>query len=269
MPIHTSVPIKAIDQSNFHEIDERVTGLAFDIHNELGKYLDEGLYQCELARRCRAMGFDVVHEPELQITASLDDFAKSYFADLLVNQSVIVETKAVAALVTAHTGQTLNYLFLCGLQHGTLLNFRTDRVEHEFVSTRLTPTDRQRYELNLTDWKPMSPECSQLKQHLLRCVDEWGVFLDPLLYRDALVHFLGGEAQVVRKVPIHSQGEYIGSQEMRLLNDKVAFAVTTATHHPQLLLEHQQRFLTHTPLDAIQWINLHHHKIVFRTITRK
>lgn len=138
MPIHTSVPIKAISHDAFHEIDEQVTGLAFDIHNDFGKYLDESLYQCELARRCRAIGFDVVHDPELQMTASLDDFAKTYFADLLVNQSVIVETKAIAALTPTHTGQILNYLFFCGLHHGTLINFRTDRVEHEFVSTRLT-----------------------------------------------------------------------------------------------------------------------------------
>ena len=72
------------------------------------------------------------------------------------------------------------------------------------------------------------------------------------IYRDALIHHFGGEVQVVRKVPIHSSGEYIGSQEMRLLNDRIAFAVTTATHHSQPLLEHQRRFLAHTPLDAIQ-----------------
>ena len=267
MPLHTSVPIKAIEQSDFHEIDEKVTGLAYDIHNEFGRYLDESLYQCELARRCRVMGFDVVHEPELKMTASLDDFSKSYFADLLINQSVIVETKAVAALIPAHAGQALNYLFLCGLHHGSLLNFRSERVQHEFVSTRLTPADRLRYELDLSDWIPQSPKCEHLQNHFIHCLNEWGAFLDPLLYRDALTHSLGGEAQVVRNVPVYSHGEMIGCQEMRLIADDIAFAVTTATHHPGSLLEHQRRFLSHTKLKAIQWINLHHHKITFRTIT--
>ena len=269
MPLHTSVPIKAIEQSDFHEIDEKVTGLAYDIHNEFGRYLDESLYPCELARRCRVMGFDVVHEPELKMTASLDDFSKSYFADLLINQSVIVETKAVAALMPAHTGQTLNYLLLCGLHHGSLFNFRTDRVQHEFVSTRLTPADRLRCELDSSEWSSLSPECELLKHHFVRCVEEWGAFLDPLLYRDALTHFLGGIAQVVRDVPVYSQGEKIGCQEMRLITDDIAFAVTTATHHPGPLLEHQRRFLSHTQLKAIQWINLHHHKITFRTIMHR
>lgn len=269
MPIHTSVPIKAIDQSVFHEIDEKVTGLAYDIHNEFGRYLDESLYQCELARRCRAIGYDVIHEPELRMTASLDDFVKDYFADLLINQSVIVETKAVATLVPAHTGQILNYLLLCGLHHGSLLNFRTERVQHEFVSTRLTPADRVRYELDSSEWSPLSRECELLKDHFVRCVKEWGAFPDPLLYRDALTHFLGGPASVVRNVPVYSQGEMIGSQEMRLITDDIAFAVTAATHHPDSLLEHQRRFLSHTKLKAIQWINLHHHKITFRTITHR
>ena len=269
MPIWTSFPIKIIDQETFHQIDRQVTGLAFDIHNEFGRYLDEKLYQTELARRCQRAGLEVIHDPELHMTASLDGFSKKYFADLLVNQGAVVETKAVASLDPAHTGQTLNYLFLCGLHHGTLLNFRTDRVQHEFVSTRLTMADRLRYDFDLHDWKPQTAECDQLKHHLNRCLAEWGAFLDPLLYRDALTHFLGGEERLVRQVPIHSQGEVIGSQEMRLLTNEVAFSVTAATHHPSAIFDHQQRFLAHTPLKAIQWINLNHHKIEIRTITRK
>ncbi len=82
-----------------------MTGLAFDIHNEFGRYLDESLYQAELTRRCRDRGLDV--EPEMQIDVSLEDFKKSYFADHLINGGVIVEGKAVSALNSAHKGQTL------------------------------------------------------------------------------------------------------------------------------------------------------------------
>ncbi len=268
MPIRTSIPIRVPTQTEFQEIDNCVTGLAFDIHNEFGRYLDEGLYQCELARRCRSLGFDVVSTPELQMTASLDEFSKDYFADLLVNRCVIVETKTVAALAPTHTGQTLNYLFLCSLHHGTLLNFRSDRVQHRFVSTGLTMTERMRYELNFADWMPQSAKCEQLQQHFQRCLHEWGAFLDPLLYRDALTHSLGGAAQVVRKVPVYSKNEVIGLQEMRLITDEIAIAITAATHHPQAILEHQRRFLAHTKLKAIQWINLNHHDISLTTITR-
>lgn len=264
MPIHVHHPIEVFDQERFHRVDKVVTGIAFDIHNEFGRYLDERLYQRELARRCLAAGLAV--EPELRMTASLDDFSKDYFADHLVNAGVIVETKAVAALTPAHTGQTLNYLFLCGLHHGTLLNFRPERVQHEFVSTSLKPADRRRFEVVADDWHPVCPQCDRLRSHLLRMLAEWGTHLDPLLYRDALTHFLGGEAQVTREISVESEGGSLGGQTMHLLADDIAFSVTASTHHPESVGEHQRRFLHHTRLRALQWVNLNHSRIELRTL---
>jgi len=266
MPIQTSSPIQVLDQESFHRVERRVTGIAFEIHNEFGRYLDERLYQRELTRRLREAGFDV--EPELRMAVSLEDFRKDYYADLLVSQGVIIETKAVEALSPAHKGQTLNYLFLCGLYHGALLNFRTERVQREFVSTRLTPEHRRQFSIIDQEWKPLSPECNRLGQLLSWLLREWGAFLDPLLYRDALTHFLGGENQIVREIDVQSGSTIIGTQTMRLLTDEIAFSLTTATHRPRAVFEHQQRFLRHTPLRAIQWINLNHHQIEFRTIER-
>jgi GxxExxY protein len=264
MPIQTSVPIRIFDQESFHQVDRRVTGMAFDIHNEFGRFLDENLYQGELTRRCRASGLAV--QAELEISVSLGDFNKYYFADHLINQGVIIETKTAAALSTAHKGQTLNYLFLCGLHHATLLNFRTERVLHEFVSTRLTSADRHRYEVVALDWKPLTARCQELQKVMHQLLNEWGAFLDPVLFRDALTHFLGGEERVVREISVQSDGERIGTQKTHLLTDDIAFSVTASTHRPDLVLEHQRRFLNHTPLRAIQWINLNHHQIEFRTI---
>ena len=267
MPIHVSRPIEVFDQERFHQVDRQVTGLAFAIHNQFGRYLDEKLYQRELTRRCRAAGMNV--EAELRITASLDDFSKDYLADHLVNGGVIIEAKAASTLIPAHTGQTLNYLFLCGLHHATLLNFRTDRVQHKFVSTKLTPGDRQHYEVVAAGWRTVSPECDRLRSLLLRMLAEWGTHLDPLLYRDALTHFLGGETRVVREVGVNSEGASLGGQTMHLLTEDIAFSVTASTHQPESVFEHQQRFIRHTPLRAIQWVNFNHSQIELRTIERR
>jgi hypothetical protein len=113
--------------------------------------------------------------------ASLDGFSKDYYADQLIDQGVIIECKTARALCDSHRGQTLNYLFLCGLHHGTLLNFRTERVEHEFVSTRLTPDRRHRYELVLLEWKSLTPRCVEMRELMGRMLGEWGAFLDPSL----------------------------------------------------------------------------------------
>jgi GxxExxY protein len=267
MPIQTAVPIRVFDQERFHQVDKRVTGIAFDIHNEFGRFLDERLYQGELTRRCRDQGFDV--EPEIRISVTLGDFAKSYFADHLIDRGVIIETKAVVGLNPAHKGQTLNYLFLCGLHHATLLNFRTERVQHEFVSTRLTSTNRRQFEIVASHWKPLTAGCRQMRELLQPMLAEWGAFLDPILYRDGLIHFLGGEDRVGRDISVTSDGEVIGRQKMHLLADEVAFSVTASTHRPDSVLDHQRRFLGHTSLRAIQWINLNHKLIELRTIERQ
>jgi GxxExxY protein len=266
MPIHTAVPIRAFDQDAFHPIDRRVTGIAFDIHNEFGRYLEEKLYQRELTRRMREAGLSV--EPEMKMTLTFGDFSKEYFADHLVENGVLLETKAASGLTLAHQGQLLNYLFLCGLQHGSLLNFRTERVQHQFVSTKLTLPLRRQTQVILTRWQPLSTACRQMQDIFVQLLNDWGAFLDPLLYRDACVHFLGGQARACRDIPIHSVGETIGTQAIYLLTDDIAFSVTASTHRPDSIHQHQRRFLQHTPLQAIQWVNLNHHKVEFQTITK-
>jgi GxxExxY protein len=266
MPIHTAIPIRVFDQESFHHIDKRVTGLAFDIHNEFGRYLDERLYQAELTRRCHMLGFEV--EPELQIDATLGDFSKSYFADHLINGGVIVETKVVSALSAAHKAQVLNYLFLCGLHHATLLNFRPERVQHEFVSTSLTHEDRRQYVIVASRWKPLTAGCRKLHDCLHHLLAEWGAYLDPILYRDGLTHFLGGDERVIRQIGVISGGAVVCTQKVHTVTEDIAFSVTASIHRPELVFEHQRRFLRHTSLRALQWVNLNHKRIELCTIER-
>jgi GxxExxY protein len=265
VPIETSVPIVVFDQESFHQVDRRVTGIAFDIHNEFGRYLDEVLYKRELTSRSRAAGFTA--DSEVCITVSLDDFSKDYYIDHLVSQGVIIESKTVSALAPAHRGQTLNYLFFCGLHHATLLNFRTHRVQHEFVSTQLTFANRRHFKLTTNAWTPLTPSCHKLYEVMLCLLDDWGAYLDPILYRDALAHFICSEENIHREVDVHSCAEVIGTQKAHLITNDIAFSVTTSTHQPESVYSHQRRFLQHTKLRAIQWINLNHDKIEFRTIT--
>jgi GxxExxY protein len=267
MPIFTAVPIAPIDETAFYQIDKMVTGLAFDIHNEFGRFLDEKLYQVELARRIQRAGQAAVRE--VQLTAALDDFRKDSFIDILVNGSVIVETKTVSALVETHRAQVLNYLFQCNVYHGTLLNFRPERVQHRFVSTKLSEAERKRIMWSAANWIKLSPNCQLLHDAFQRVLAEWGSCLDPILYRDALTHFLGGETAVVRELEVRSEGLSLGRQKVHLLSDEIAFSITTAIHRPRLALEHQQRFLEHTSLRAMQWINLNRQHVTLHTIIKK
>ena len=198
MPIFTSVPITIFDQESFHDIDRVVTGAAFDLHNEVGRYLDERLYQAEMAVRLEEQ--KLVPVREMKITVTLDDFTRVYYVDVLVSGGVIVEIKTAETLTAAHRAQALHYLYLCGLHHATLLNFRPARVQHEFVSTHLTPALRRQVLWDLSAWKPLSPGCTGLYDTLQRALADWGSCLETTLYRDAITIFLAEKPTLFAKL---------------------------------------------------------------------
>ena len=173
MPITIAAPIEVFDQPSFHLVDERGTGLAFDIHNEFGRYLNERLYPAERLRRLRECGCE--SQRAVKFSVMLDGFIKDYCIDFLVRHGVIVETKTVEARTAAHRAQLLAYLFLCGLCHGTLLNFRPERVPHEVGLPRLPHEARRRVGCVTSHWQPLSDRCRlllvTLPHHRARCVE--------------------------------------------------------------------------------------------------
>jgi hypothetical protein len=126
----------------------------------------------------------------------------------------------------------------------------------------------QVFDQEASQWQPVTPNCRELRERLQELLDDWGAFLDPLLYRDCLTYFLGGEEKVCREVPVNCDGTVVGTQKMHLVTDDIAFSVTASTHRPENVLEHQRRFLRHTSLRMLHWINLNHKCIELRTITK-
>lgn len=265
MPIELPIPVTRIPQDEFHAIDKVATGLAFDIHNEFGRFYDEGIYQAELLERCNTRGIE--GEAEVEIRVSYDTFCKSYFIDLLLNNSVIYELKAVKALNGKHKKQILNYLLLANLAHGALVNFRPASVVHEFASTMLTRKQRFDFSLINDGWQVVDEDSGRLRTIMVNLLNEWGAFLDSNLYKEAATHFLGGDEVVVKAIPVLKDNRVLGQQKVHLLNPETAFTVSATTKNIGYYQSHIKRFLDHTDLKAIQWINLNHGKIEFRTVT--
>src|SRR5262245_18774383 len=144
MPIHVESQIYVYGQEEFHAIDWRIMRIVFDVHNEFGRFLDETLFKREIAARCVSLGIRPA-QLEVRIRVVHESFIKDYFMDMLVAGGVLIEAKTVEQLTPAHRNQALNYLLLAGLHHGRLLNLRTERVQFEFVSTRLTHELRRQF----------------------------------------------------------------------------------------------------------------------------
>jgi GxxExxY protein len=225
MPIEVATRIEPCDQETFHALDRRIMRAVFDIHNEFGRLLDEDLYKREIAARCAGIGI-LPAEREVQIRVTHQSFIKDYFMDLLFCHGFMLEGKAAERLVATHRGQSLNYLLLAGLKHGCLVNFRTDRVQHEFISTTLTLEERRRFRVEESDWVELNAESRQLKLKAIELLEDGGAFLDVNLYREALVHFAGGPLKVCQAVEVFSGPRQLGAQNLNLLNEHTGFAVT-------------------------------------------
>jgi GxxExxY protein len=252
MPLECSVPIHAVSEDDFHAIDHRMLGLAFGIHNEFGRLMHEETYKTELTHRCAQAGMTV--RREVPVRAVHRSFAKDYFIDLLLEDSVVVELKTVTALTEAHRGQTLNYLFLTGTRHASLVNFRRERVQREFVSTTLRIEDRRSFRMESLHW-PSDALHDSIRAAIHSVAADFGLGLDTGLYRDALAHLLTGQPSAKSLVPVYCDGRRSGHQEMTLVSPDVALAVTAfdATSHYQ---PHLERLIRHTRLASIAWINL-------------
>jgi GxxExxY protein len=265
MPIETKRNIKRITGQEFYEIDYQVTGLAFAIHNEFGRLWGKKIYQNELADRCREAGFADV-ETEVPIVVSHKDFCKEYSIDLLLQNAIVYELKTVSKLNSEHDKQALNYLFLLGLQHGKLINFRPASVEKRFVSTTVLPKDR--YDLAFDDkhWLDIDKDSAELKALVIELLLDWGAFLETNLFFEAICHFRGGEEQVIKEIDVIRNGANKGKQKCPLLNQNTAFQLTAITKGIDNFEQHLNRFINLTRLDAIQWVNFNHRKISFKTI---
>ncbi len=242
-------------------------GVVFEVHNESGRLLDEELFKREIAARCAAIGVQPV-EREVRIRVTHQDFVKDYFMDLLSGHGAMLEAKAAEVPAPAHRNQSLNYLFLAGMNHARLVNLRTEWVQHEFVSTRLTPELRHRFKVVDQDWRPVNEKGQWLHSRLIALLNDWGAFLDGALYRDALVHFLGGPALVNQAVEVFSGSRRLGTQKLNLLDAQTAFALTTLQSDSQPMRDHLERLLHHTGLEHVQWVNLNRHHIEFITLSK-
>lgn len=263
MPIEVTTEITVLDQAEFYALNPRVLRIVFDVHNEFGRFLDEALYKTEIAARWEMAGLGKV-----QINVRHETFCKSYFMDLLFNNGLMLEVKVAESLISAHRTQGLNYMFLAGLRHALLANLRPERVEHEFLSTTLTPTERRRFSLVDAGWLAVDEESRSFRERLAALLTDWGAFLEVSLYREALAHFFCGLQGAAGAVPVYSGGRLIGNQAVHFLNPDTAFAITASTKNRAGMAEHQRRFLNHTPLKHIQWVNLNRHDIEFTTLTK-
>ena len=115
---------------------DRVRQIAYDIHVYHGNGHLEKVYENALAHRLRKTGLDVKQQHPLKVQDEDGTLIGDYFADLLVEDVLVVELKIAKALGLEHEAQILGYLKSARLEHGLLTNFGSSKFEmRKFVWT--------------------------------------------------------------------------------------------------------------------------------------
>lgn len=107
----------------YNELSSKVIKAAIEVHRELGPGLLEGVYELCLVQVLREEGLKVDQQLAVPIRFRGKDLGTSLRLDMIVEDRLIIEVKAVDALHDSHTAQLLTYLKLTGCKLGLLINF--------------------------------------------------------------------------------------------------------------------------------------------------
>ena len=100
----------------------------------------EKVYENALAHRLRTLGLDVKQQHPLVVKDEDGTVVGEYFADLLIDNRLVVELKAARTLADEHTAQLLGYLKSARIEHGLLINFGS----YKFQIQKFAMSDKAR-----------------------------------------------------------------------------------------------------------------------------
>ena len=113
----------------FDDLSKRVIGCAIEVHRELGPGLLESTYEQCLARELSLNGISFQRQHPQPVAYKGIQLDCGYRIDLLIEDELIIELKAVEEVKGIHKAQLLTYMKLAGIRTGLLMNFHVTRLK--------------------------------------------------------------------------------------------------------------------------------------------
>ena len=120
-------------QNYVNAIAYKIVGCAIEVHKNLGPGLLESVYESCLIEELQECGLTVKSQVYIPIKYKQKDLGGNLKLDLLVNDLVIVELKAVDMMIPLYKAQLLSYLKLTGKPKGLLINFHCENIVEQMV----------------------------------------------------------------------------------------------------------------------------------------
>ena len=114
------------------ERQKRITGIAMKVYNKYHGGLLESAYECAIKFLLEQDGHKVEEQKELPMYWENGKLDKTYRMDLVIDDDIIVELKAIKYVTEEHRRQLRNYMNLTHIQWGMLINFSPNRVYSEW-----------------------------------------------------------------------------------------------------------------------------------------
>ncbi len=110
-------------KAEYDIITEKIIAAAIDVHRELGPGLLESVYEICLVKELISRGLSVEQQVLVPVVYKNEKLNKEFYIDILVENEVVIELKAVEILLPVHEVQLVTYLKLANKRLGLLLNF--------------------------------------------------------------------------------------------------------------------------------------------------
>lgn len=122
-----------LTQKYINDLSYRIVGCAIEVHKNLGPGLLESVYEKCLLIELEKEGLEVKSQVPIDINYKGEVFNSVLKIDILVNDLIIIELKAVEEMNPLYTAQLLTYLKLAGKPKGLLINFNCENITKQLV----------------------------------------------------------------------------------------------------------------------------------------
>ena len=110
------------------ELTEKIIGCVYAVYNQMGFGFLESVYEKCLLIELKKTGLKVEAQSPISVFYD-DELVGEFFADVIVEDTIILELKSVRRVVQAHEVQLVNYLTATRKEVGLILNFGPEKVE--------------------------------------------------------------------------------------------------------------------------------------------
>jgi len=122
-----------ITKKYVNDLAYQIVGCAIEVHKQLGPGLLESVYETCFRDELRTQGFEVQRQVSIPIIYKGKDLGTTLVLDIVINDLIIVELKAVEVIIPVFKAQLLSYLKTSGYKLGLIINFGAKKLQFKRI----------------------------------------------------------------------------------------------------------------------------------------